>query len=482
MAVVGILTNLGISKSIDLANEEGFQIIPYRFAVTESIGDLLPTRDLASMLPQWYQGFISSAIKLNDTTVQLACNIPAELTPDPRFTKEIYIIAKDQFDNDFLLALAQPTTELTYDPDGELRIRIQITLDNVQIGDLYTFIYTQATEIQDHNNDPNAHPAIQQAMNKAGIFVQQIQNRFTGQNFIAFAPRALDVITGLAVFYNSLTVRYERGLAFDSFRKNVVGLYDTINNTVVTSGVFDFVHSLPAYTPIYLSSTSNGGLTTNRTDVQVAIALPTNKIFINVKLIEEDVVESPDGDFTINLVPEQLRLLTLQDANGINWDVEVDDDGNLVTIPNSLRQPDSLFRVSKPDFSFAQLIVKTDGELIVESPPLVSGLEINDSFYLASPNGLGYRLKVLTNNTVVTEPFLNTFLIRSENSNHFAVRQVSGDFALTYIQNFASNTLPSTPPEVTGLSPFCMYFDGTNFRPIFWDGGNWRYFSNNNIV
>jgi hypothetical protein len=453
MAILGIITNEGVTKSIALLNEQGYKILPYRFAVSEQIGGFNKFRDLASILPTWYDGLISNAVRISPNTIQFSCNIPAGTAPEPRYTREVYVIAKDENDDDFLLGLGHPSSELTYDPEGELRIRIQFTIDNIDIADLYTFLYTQATEIEDHNNDSNAHPVLRQAMNKAGIYIQQPLNRFNGQNFDGFPTKAISVVDKSVVFWNTLAARYENAIAIDNDpRRFAVGFYDQYNNIVVSKGIIDYPHSLSPYTPVFLSDTLEGQASIAQTSVRVGFTLPNNRLMVDVAIDPDQEALNFDGDLTITLIPPLVRELTLEDENGVRWDVKINNDGLLFTVPNSLREPEALFRIPKIDLSYGQVTVKTDGELKVFSPPTQLGLTIDQYFYLASPNGVAWKFTVNLANEIVMQSYQNAFLVRSEIANHFAVKQYDIESAFVCIHE-SDNPLPVSPVVPDTLVP-----------------------------
>lgn len=485
MAIIGIITDEGVLKSIDLQNEEGFKIVPYKFAVTEEFGVLSPSRSMADTLTTWYEGLISAATRISHNTIQLSCNIPAAVAPEPRYTKEIYVYAKDQNNNDFLLGLAHPTSELTYDPEGELRIRIQFTLTNVNIGDLYQFVYTQATEINDHNEDHNAHPVIKQAMNKAGIYAFPAENKFNGQMFDGFPVKAISVNHMDVVYWNTTNNRYEQALAnTGDEREQAVGIYLADLNIVVHRGIIDYPHSLSPNDPIYLSTSIVGQPTASFSNVVIGRAMPNSRMMVDFEKTTSGTTDANfDGDFTVDLTPPVVRELTLKDDNGVLWDVIVSDEGLLSTVPYSARLADPTFRIPKIDFSFAQLRVKTDGELIVVSPPVDAGAQLDEFYYLQSPNGICWKLTVNLSNEIVMQSHRNSFLIKSENYiNHFAVQQQNPNQSLTYLQVIPQGELPATPVEVLGLLPFTFYNNGTGVFPVYYDGSNWKYIYNNTVI
>jgi len=164
MAIIGLFTDDGMLKVIEAQNNAGFKIYPINFGVSEIAGDFLTTRDSANS--QWYNAPISSASVIGQNTVVLVCDIPPGVVASVKEVNEIYIFAEDIFAADFLLAFGQPTVDISYDPAGRLKFNLQLTLDNVDLTDTFEFVFTQATEINEHNNDTNAHPVLQEVFNE----------------------------------------------------------------------------------------------------------------------------------------------------------------------------------------------------------------------------------------------------------------------------------------------------------------------------
>jgi hypothetical protein len=484
MSLQGLFTNEGLAKSVEAENNQGFRIKPTSFAVSEEFGDLISSRDLSSVKPTWYSGLISSVVKIDDNTIQINCNIPANVDTSPRYTREVYLFANDFSTGDeYLLAFCQPTAELTYDPEGELKIRLQLKIANIDLASLYEFHYTQATELGDHNNDHNAHPALQTIFNKAGIYSSSATNKYNGQQYDGFPAKAPAVQNRDAVYFDTINNRYDLAIAIDGDpRRYAIGFYDSANDVVVYGGIIEYPHTLLPYTAIYLSDTIAGASGTSPTGVLLGYSLPNNKIFVGADLSSATQSQDFDGDVTVNLRPPNIRELTLVDDNGVKWDVKIGDDGLLYTVPDSIREPDALFRIPKIDLSSAQLKVKVDGELIVVSPPSNPSSMSDEYYYLESPSGISWKLTVNVANELITQAYMNAFLIRSERSNHFAVRHTDTLNALTYLEVFDSSNLPAMPFEIEGLLPQCFYNNGTDTRPIFFDGSSWRYFSDNTIV
>lgn len=484
MALVGKITDIGLSKSVEAANNDGWYIYPRTFAVSELQGALDASRTENDTLLEWYAGNISSVSIIDNNTLQFNCNIPANVDTVQKFIKELYIYAEDNLAQPFLLALAQPTAELVYDPDGELRLRLQIKIANLDLVNLYQFNYTQATEIEDHNLDVNAHPPLQNAMKQAGIFTQSGQRTYNGQHFDQFPAKAISVFNKAAVWYDTVNARYDLAVVNGGDEQNAVGIYDSNKDVVVFHGILDFPHSLNPYVDLFLSDVVPGSFTNQTSNVKIGFTLPNNKIFVQPGLnVQSNVsVVDPDGDTFVNLVPPVIKELTLKDANDVLWDVKVDDDGVLYTEPNSLREADLVFRMQKADLSFAQITIDTAGVLVVNSPPLDPLAFVDPYYYIESPNGTAWKFSVNLDNTITMIAHKNIFLIQSETTNHFAVKQTANDKALTYTQVFDVTTLPATPDEIIGLLPFCFYDNGSTKRMIWFDSIAWRYVHDNSLI
>jgi len=158
MAVAGVITNEGLYKAIEAMSKAGWKIYPYKFAISEELSDLAETRTYDSMNDTWFMADISGRVVINVHTIEFLCNIPPNSTVEAMYIREVYIIGLDEAGKPFLLAIGQATGDAIYDPSGSVKLRIQISIQNLNMVDLFVFKYTQAQEIFDHNNDPNAHP------------------------------------------------------------------------------------------------------------------------------------------------------------------------------------------------------------------------------------------------------------------------------------------------------------------------------------
>jgi hypothetical protein len=161
MAVIGVLTNEGIVEALAAEANQGFEIRPTSFGVSATKGALVQTRGIADINAEWFSAAISTFTIIGTDVLEAELVIPpGENGGVPIDVGEIYLKALDQATNPFLLILAQPdlgSTPLTYDPDGQLKIRVQIQLTNVNLANNFNFIFSQAQEIAAHDNNEFTH-------------------------------------------------------------------------------------------------------------------------------------------------------------------------------------------------------------------------------------------------------------------------------------------------------------------------------------
>jgi hypothetical protein len=232
---LGIFTNVGVAKSIEAQNNQGFKILPTSFAVS----DLKTTPLLPSQTTQnsgtWYAGPIASRVVVNDHTIKFVCTIPPGVIPanNTRVVREIYINGIDTNSVPFLFCVGQTSTDVLYDPSGTVTLELEISLTNADLSSQIVFAYTQATELLDHNTDPGAHPDILQAINKAGIFLKAgaVPFAYAGQNFDEKANFAGTAAQGTCASVTYLAdfngpAGNGIGLVFDGIK--------TVNQTVTT--------------------------------------------------------------------------------------------------------------------------------------------------------------------------------------------------------------------------------------------------------
>lgn len=172
MSILGVITNDGLNAAQLAALNEGFNLVPTRFGVSDVAGTLDPNRD-APTSGQFYTAPISSRVIVDQNTIKFVLTVPPNQIPANTFkiVREVYIYINDDQNNEFLFAVGQPTDVLRYNADQELTLDVDFAIVNQNLQDNFVFQFTQATEISEHVSDPNAHPEYIEAMRKAGIFI-----------------------------------------------------------------------------------------------------------------------------------------------------------------------------------------------------------------------------------------------------------------------------------------------------------------------
>jgi hypothetical protein len=168
MAVIGVITNEGLSKTISAANNEGWNIYPTKFAISKTKGSLVPSRDTDSVNTTWFEATVTSRRVISDNSIEFICNIPPNATSEDMEIGEIYLFGETSGDipQEFLLAVGQPSQALTYYFDGSISLRLIVTLTNINISDLFVFQYQDSVDIDEHNMDASAHPKLVNAVSQ----------------------------------------------------------------------------------------------------------------------------------------------------------------------------------------------------------------------------------------------------------------------------------------------------------------------------
>lgn len=190
-----------------------------------------------------------------------------------------------QIQKEFLLGIGQPVPEIIYYPDmGTYKLRVLFTLANPGDPNLFNFIYSQAAEISTHNNEPNAHPILLTALNKAGIYTTAQTLDYKGQNFdeAAIFDPDLATVEGKPVYLKS-NGHYGLAVADGS-------LAETMFAGVVQNGILraeGFVKITGATftvgNKIYLHGSTPGGYTVATTNTEIGIATKTDTILLTKK-------------------------------------------------------------------------------------------------------------------------------------------------------------------------------------------------------
>ncbi len=285
MPIRGCITNNGLKKTIEVAQNEGWVIIPKKFALSSSKGVLEPTRTILDLEVVWYENWISGRdVKSYDSLIFL-CYVPPEQAAEIREVNEIYIIAEDPEGNDFLLYVAQPDEAIPYDPSGTLRLRIGLTITNLDLNANYQFVYTQAVEIESHNADPNAHPDVISRFISMGYPINSLDHLFTGQLLDEVTGFHEDVTDQKLVYYDITNKKYMLALADGTERERVIGISFQDRSQVISGGYVktnfsDVPYSFPNDMVMYLSSTTPGEPTLDRTNVPIGVHIADGLCYI----------------------------------------------------------------------------------------------------------------------------------------------------------------------------------------------------------
>lgn len=155
-----IFTDVGLGAT-RLASDAGWLIAPKRFAVAATAGTLTTNRTIDNMELVFFDAPITSYIRdVNSNQITFYCQIPPEKAASYKKVAELYIIAeRDDDKSEFLLCLGQPTDtgRVEYDPEGSLTIRVAMSLANTPPGNVFSWRYTQATELDSHDKNEGAH-------------------------------------------------------------------------------------------------------------------------------------------------------------------------------------------------------------------------------------------------------------------------------------------------------------------------------------
>jgi hypothetical protein len=140
--------------------------------------------------------------------------------------------------------------------------------------------------INNHNLNEGAHPPLQQAMAKAGIFVNPTDVQYVGQFWDEFAT--FDVlVTDDMVVYKDTDGVYKPALADGTIRASIVGIAKIAYNRVIASGFIDISHqpnvsSFNIGDKLYLSDAQPGIIINDETAVQIGYYLGNNIALIGV--------------------------------------------------------------------------------------------------------------------------------------------------------------------------------------------------------
>jgi len=172
MAILGVFTDLGMITAQDAANNEGFHLVPVSFGVSDQAGALDSSRTTPNA-GLFFEAAISSRVIIDQNKIKFVLTIPPNQIPAGTFKiiREIYLNINDALGNPFLFAIGQPTDEIRYNADDQVTLDLEMSITNLDLTEQFVFEFTQATEISEHNLDPNAHTDLVAELKKHGIFI-----------------------------------------------------------------------------------------------------------------------------------------------------------------------------------------------------------------------------------------------------------------------------------------------------------------------
>lgn len=152
-----VITNEGVDFAREASANANWHLIPKRYAIAATTGELSESRDYTSMLSTWTTNVMSS--QLNGTNkIQNNVVIKANAATVDKQIGEIYFIYTNESNEEFLFAIAQPSKPLMFTPGVQQNYVFVFTLNNTNVQDIVEINYSFADDIDTHNNDPEAHP------------------------------------------------------------------------------------------------------------------------------------------------------------------------------------------------------------------------------------------------------------------------------------------------------------------------------------
>ena len=154
-----VITDEAVSYARAATQTPGWYLIPKRWGISEVKGNLDVSRKYEDMNTEWITQTFSAIYNKDNNKLGHSVVIP----PNPANVStetnigEIYFVYEDYFGNEFLFAVAQPDSPLTFTPGTGQGFLFEFTLNNISVPETFNITYTYPQDIEDHNNDMNAH-------------------------------------------------------------------------------------------------------------------------------------------------------------------------------------------------------------------------------------------------------------------------------------------------------------------------------------
>ena len=289
MAVIGLPTTHGLNQSIVAAANKGYFINPVRFGVSDIAGPWDSSRLPSINPPCWFSAQMSDFRRVGEGAIEFICTIPPGSATITRQIREIQIFCQDTSGQEFFFAFGQPgdppnnVVPLYYLPSDYLRIRLQIIISPLSIGEVFEFKYSQAQEIAEHNLAQNAHPRLLELLSEHGIFMFFSDNKFGGQWVDVFPSLSSGCQDGMWVYLDN-DGKYYPAMADRTKRQKAPGLLDTTHirgPRVLYGGLQTYSADLPVGATLYLSANVVGEAGEARSPRPLGISLGNQKYLIS---------------------------------------------------------------------------------------------------------------------------------------------------------------------------------------------------------
>lgn len=155
-----LVTDEGLKKIREVTLHPGWKIEPTIYKLASTHGEFTEERTYDTIEPVWYSSILSGAYPVDEGKYgQIIFSIVIPPNAEILDTKieEIYFICKDRNGEEFLYGIAQPNQDLYFTPGVTQSYAFVFTINNINVPNTYVMNYTFPQDIEDHNNDPNAH-------------------------------------------------------------------------------------------------------------------------------------------------------------------------------------------------------------------------------------------------------------------------------------------------------------------------------------
>ena len=155
-----LVTDEGLKKIREVTLHPGWKIEPTIYKLASTHGEFIQERTYDTMEPVWYSSILSGAYPVDEGKygqIIFSVVIPPNAEILDTKIEEIYFICKDRNGEEFLYGIAQPNQDLYFTPGVTQSYAFVFTINNINVPNTYVMNYTFPQDIEDHNNDPNAH-------------------------------------------------------------------------------------------------------------------------------------------------------------------------------------------------------------------------------------------------------------------------------------------------------------------------------------